>query len=110
MEPIKYNVVLIYILSGLGLLCCCIAGLGFIPAGIAFFIINKKHIEAKNNPEAYTNAKEISTARIITLVIVAINILYFIKTAYTIYNVGWDEMMRQSQEMMDQIQAQKPIE
>ncbi len=106
MEPQKHSVVLTYILSGIGLICCCIAGLGFIPAGIAFFIINQKHIELKNNPEAYSNANEIKTARIVALIVLIINVLYFFRAMYTIYDVGWDEMMRQSQEMMEQWQSQ----
>ncbi|ULC60841.1 hypothetical protein MBM09_07530 [Flaviramulus sp. BrNp1-15] len=106
MEQQKLNPTIVYVLAILGLLCCCFAGLGFILAGIAFFIATSKLKEAKLNPENFEPAsiKAMDTAKIVALVILIINLLYFVMSIYRIYTVGWDELMRQSQEMMEQWQ------
>ncbi|KAA5823635.1 hypothetical protein FPF71_13115 [Algibacter amylolyticus] len=108
MEQQKLNPTLVYVLAILGLLCCCMGGLGFILAGIAFFIAASKLKAAKLNPENFDMAsvKAMNTAKTVALVILIINILYFVYYVYLISTVGWDEIMRQSQEMMDQYQNQ----
>lgn len=108
MEQQKLNPTLVYVLAILGLLCCCIGGFGFILAGIAFFIAHSKLKQAKLNPENYDHSsiKAMDTAKTVALVILVINILYLVYTIYQISNVGWDEMMRKSQEMMEQMQNQ----
>ncbi len=104
----KLNPTIVYVLAILGLLCCCIGGLGFILAGIAFFIAQSKLKDAKLNPENYDLAsiKSMNTAKTVALVILIINILYLVMTIYRISTVGFDELMRQSQEMMEQMQNQ----
>lgn len=104
MEKQKLNSTLIYVLSGIGLLCCCIGGIGFIPALIAFLIANSKLREAKANPEEYENIQGMDTAKIVAMVILIINILYLLFTVYRIYTIGWDELMEQSQQMMEEWQ------
>lgn len=106
MEQQKLNPTIVYVLSIIGFLCCCIGGLGFILAGIAFFIAQSKLKEAKANPEDYvvSSVKAMNTAKIVALVILVINLIYLIMTIYRIYTVGWDELMAQSQEMMEQWQ------
>ncbi|GAA4952367.1 hypothetical protein GCM10023314_27260 [Algibacter agarivorans] len=108
MEQQKLNPTLVYVLAIIGLFCCCFGGFGFILAGIAFFIANSKLNTAKLNPENYEPAsvKAMNTAKTIALVVLVINILYLIYTIYQISTVGWDEMMRLSQEMMEQYQNQ----
>ncbi|MEP3836145.1 MAG: CCC motif membrane protein [Algibacter sp.] len=108
MEQQKLNPTLVYVLAILGLLCCCMGGFGFILAGISFFIAAGKLKEAKLNPENFDPAsvKAMDTAKTVALVILVINILYLFYTAYQISTIGWDEMLRQSQEMMDQYQNQ----
>ena len=108
MEQQKLNPTLVYVLAILGLLCCCFGGIGFILAGIAFIIANSKLNAAKLNPENYEPAsiKSMNTAKIIAMVILIINLLYLVMTIYRISTVGWDEIMQQSQEMMEQIQNQ----
>ncbi len=104
MEQQKLNPTIVYVLAIFGLLCCCFGGLGFILAGIAFFIAFSKLKEAKLNPENYdsNSIKSMNTAKIVALVILIINILYFAKAIHTISTVGWDEMMEQSKELMEQ--------
>lgn len=110
MEKQKLNTTIVYILSGLGLLCCCVGGLGLVPSGIAYFIANNKLKEYYANPDDYENGKAMNTAKIIALVILVINVLYMLLTIYRIYTVGWDNIMEQSREMMDQWGMQPPVE
>ena len=109
MEQQKLNPTIVYVLAILGFLCCCIGGLGFILAGIAFIIATSKLNAAKLNPENYdpNSIKAMNTAKIVALVILIINLLYFITTIYRIYTIGWDELMQQSQEMMEQWQKNR---
>ena len=106
MEQQKLNPTIVYVLSIIGLLCCCIAGSGVLLAGPAFFIAQSGLKKAIADPDNYDQAsvKAMKTAKIIALVVLIINAIYLIVTIYRIYTVGWDEMMRQSQEMMDQWQ------
>jgi len=106
MEQQKLNPTIVYILAILGLLCCCIGGFGFILAGIAFIIANSKLKAANMNPENYdaSSVKAMNTAKIVALVILIINIVYLILTIYQISTIGWNEMMEQSREMMEQWQ------
>ena len=106
MDQQKLNTTIIYVLAISGLLCCCFGGLGFIPSAIAFYIANSKLKAAELNPEDYDtlSVKTMNTAKTVALVILIINITYFIMTIYRIYTVGWDEIMIQSQEVMEQWQ------
>lgn len=104
MEKQKLNSTLIYILAIFGFLCCCFGGLGIIFAGIAFFIAQSKLKEAYANPDNYDNIEGMRTAKTIALVVLIINALYLLYTIYRIYTIGWDELMEQSREIMDQWQ------
>ncbi len=104
MEKQKLNSTIVYVLSILGFLCCCFGGLGFILAGIAFYIAHSKLKEAYANPEDYDNIEGMKTAKIVALVVLCINVIYLLFTIYRIYTIGWDEIMEQSQMMMDQWQ------
>jgi Trk-type K+ transport system membrane component len=104
MEQQKLNTTIVYILAILGFLCCCFGGIGFIFAGIAFFIAQSKLKEAYANPENYENIDGMKTAKTIALVVLIINLLYLVMTIYRIYTTGWDVMIEQSQQMMEQWQ------
>lgn len=108
MEQQKLNPTIVYVLAILGLLCCCFAGLGFILAGIALLIATSKLKTAKLNPENFdpSSVKAMSTAKIVALVIFVINILYFVYYIYLISTIGWDQLIEQSQQMMEQYQNQ----
>ncbi len=108
MEQQKLNATIVYVLAIVGLLCCCIGGFGLIPAAIAFFIAQSKLKTVQLNPDNYIpeSVKSMNTAKILALVILIINVLYLIYTIYRISTIGWDELMRQSQEMMEQYQNQ----
>ncbi|WP_179008036.1 CCC motif membrane protein [Winogradskyella forsetii] len=106
MEQQKLNPAIVYVLAIIGLLCCCIGGAGVLLAGPAFLIAQSGLKKASQNPEDYdqSSVKAMNTAKIVALVILIINVVYLIMTVYRIYTVGWDELMRQSQEMMEQWQ------
>jgi len=96
------NGILSIILSIVSLLCCCIAGIGLIPAAIAYFLANKSEKIGLQNPEQYDNMSQIKAAKILALVALIINIVYLIFTIYRIATVGWDEIMEQSRQMQEQ--------
>ena len=106
MEKQRLNPAIVYVLAILGLLCCCFGGLGILLAGPAFLIAQSGLKKASLNPENYdlTSVKAMNTAKIVALVILIINVVYLIMTIYRIYTVGWDEIMQQSQEIMEQFQ------
>lgn len=94
MEQQRLNPTIVYVLSIIGLLCCCIGGSGALLAGPAFFIAQSGLNKAKLNPEEYdqSSVKNMNTAKIIALVILVINIIMIIRVVYVIATVGWDEM------------------
>lgn len=106
MEQQKLNPAIVYVLAIIGLLCCCFGGLGVLLAGPAFFIAQNGLKKASLNPDDYDqgSVKAMNTAKIVALIILIINVVYLLATIYRIYTVGWDELMQQSQEMMDQFQ------
>ena len=46
----QLNTTLIYVLSILGLLCCCFGGLGFLLSGPAYLMAHNKVKDASENP------------------------------------------------------------
>lgn len=104
MEKQKLNPAVVYILSVLGFLCCCIGGIGFIPSGIAYFMANSKLKQAQADPDNYEGMEGMNTAKIIALVVLIINVLYLLYTIYQIYTVGWDEIMERWNEAYQQAQ------
>jgi hypothetical protein len=65
----KLNSTIVYVLSILGFLCCCFGGLGFILAGIAFYIAHTKLKEAYDDPENYEKIEGMKTDKIVALVV-----------------------------------------
>ena len=106
MEQQKLNPAIVYVLAIIGLLCCCFGGLGVLLSGPAYFVAQSGLKKASLNPDDYEQAsvKAMNTAKIVALVILIINALYLLWTIYRIYTIGWDEIMEQSQEMMEQWQ------
>jgi len=108
MEKLKLNTTDIYILSGVGLLCCCLSGLGFIPAGIALYLAINKLKEYNANPEDYENPKPMQTAKTIAMVVLIINLAYLAYTIYILSTTEWDVLMEQSRQMMEEIGMEQP--
>lgn len=97
---------LIYILAIIGLPLCCCAGLGFIPAGIAYYMAQIELKKYYLDPDAYDNQDTIYTGKIVALVVLVINLLYLMITIYQIYTIGWDNLMEQTRQMMEQYEQQ----
>jgi len=106
MEQQKLNPAIVYVLSILGILCCCLLGTGIIPSAIAFFLAKNNLQKAQDDIEAYdvSSVKAMNTARIIAIVAVALNILMIIRVVYVISTVGWDEMTEQFMKAIEEAQ------
>lgn len=107
MEKQNLNSTLIYVLAILGFICCCFGGIGIIPSGIAFFMAHSKLKLAEAEPENYNNISGMKTAKTIALVVLIINTLYLAWTIYSISSIGWDEMMEQQRQIMEQYSVQQ---
>ena len=71
----QLNTTLTYVLSIIGLLCCCFGGLGFLLSGPAFLIARNKIKDATQNPDEFDgNFKAMNTAKIVALIILIINV------------------------------------
>lgn len=104
----QLNPTVVYILSILGLLCCCAMGLGVLFAAPAYFIANSTIKNAQLNPDDYEgDIKPMQTAKIVAIVILIINIIYLISSIYQISTVGLDAMMEQSRELLEQYESQQ---
>lgn len=98
------NVTIVIVLSILGFLCCCIAGIpGILFGGIALILALKDEKLYKENPEEYSNYSQLKTAKILAIIALSIGVLYL---AYTIFSIaqigGWETYMEKSQEMMEE--------
>ena len=103
MERKRLNTSLIYILSVLGFLCCCLFGSGILFSGAAWFIAQKQLNEAYADHESFENIEAMKTAKIVAIVVTAINLLMVIRVIYVFSTIGYDGFMEQYEEMMRQM-------
>ncbi|MEP2279604.1 CCC motif membrane protein [Maribacter sp.] len=96
------NATLILVLGIVGYLCCCFAGIGIIPAGIAFFLATKSEKIYKESPETYDNYQQIKTGKIVSLIALILCALMVIRFIYVLTTSDWDLLMEQQQEIMEQ--------
>ena len=102
----QLNTTLTYVLSIIGLLCCCFGGLGFLLSGPAFLIARNKIKDATQNPDEFDgNFKAMNTAKIVALIILIINLLYLTYNVYVYSSGGFDDVFIQFQEAMKEIEA-----
>lgn len=101
----QLNTTLTYVLSIIGLLCCCFGGLGVLLSGPAYVIAQKKVKGATENPDDYDgNINAMNTAKTIALIVLIINVLYLIYSIY-IYSTGdLDEALKEFQEAMKELE------
>lgn len=98
------NTTLIYILSILGLLCCCFGGLGFLLSGPAYLMANKKLKDVQLNPDDYEgNINAMETAKTVALIVLIINVLYLLYTIYSIATGDFSEVQEEWRKMMEEI-------
>ena len=79
----KLNTTLVYILSVVGLLCCCVYGLGTVAAIIAIVVATKEIKKYEANPDQFVNGKAMKSARVFAIVSLFIS---FISTTQFIYS------------------------
>lgn len=98
------NVTIVIVLSILGLLCCCFAGIpGILFGGIGLILALNDEKKYKANPDTYSNYSQLKTAKILAIVALALGALYLIYTGFSISQMGgWDGYMEKVQEMMEQ--------
>lgn len=99
------NATMIIVLSIVGYLCCCFAGLGIIPSAIALVMANKAQKLNNENPELYDNYSTIKTGRIVAIIAVALNVIMIVRWIYVVATGGFDSFQEQYDEMMRQIEA-----
>ena len=102
LEKQKLNTTPIYILSVLGLLCCCFLGFGIIPSTISLFLSNKQYQKAIADYENYDNIKSMKTARIISLIVFIINLIMVARVLYVFSTIGYDDLMELYNETLQQ--------
>ena len=102
MEQQKLNPALVYVLSFIGLLCCCLGGIGVFLAGPAFIVANNGLKKAAASPDEYDQASvaAMKTAKIIALVITIICALTFIYNIYDLATGGFEERQAIIEEFM----------
>lgn len=81
----KLNSTLVIILSIIGILCCCVYGLGTITAIIAIVVANKELKKYRDNPEEYSNGPAMKNARIFAIISLFIS---FIGLAFVIWTIA----------------------
>ena len=98
----------IIVLSIFGYLCCCLSGLGIIPAAIAFYMANKTESLYKANPELYANGSQAKTYKILALIALILNVLMVARLIYVIANGDFEQSMEQSRELLEQWGIEQP--
>lgn len=98
------NTTLVYILSIIGLLCCCFWGLGVLFSGPAYLTANKKLKDAQLNPDDYEgNINAMKTAKTVALVILIINALYLVWAIYSLATGDFSQIQEEWQKIIEEI-------
>ena len=102
------NTTLVYLLSIIGLLCCCFGGLGVLFSGPAYLTANKKVKDAQLNPEDYEGSlNAMQTAKTVALIVLIINLLHLIWVVYSLATGNFTEIQDEWQKIMEEINAAK---
>ena len=102
------NTTLVYLLSIIGLLCCCFGGLGILLSGPAYLIANKKVKDAQLNLEDYEGSlNAMQTAKTVALIVLIINLLHLIWVVYSLATGDFTEIQDEWQKIMEEINAAK---
>ncbi|MDA9056404.1 CCC motif membrane protein [Flavobacteriaceae bacterium] len=100
----QLNTTLIYVLSIFGFLCCCFGGLGFLLSGPAYLVAHNKVKDASENPDDFEgDINAMNTAKIIALVSLIINLLFFTYILYLFLSGRLDELFEVWNEAMEEI-------
>ena len=103
----QLNTTLIYVLSIIGLLCCCFGGLGILLSGPAYFIANKKIKDAELNPDDYEgNLKSLKTAKTVALIVSIICAITLLFNIYDLSTGGWERRQEFFKDFMEGYQQE----
>lgn len=102
MEQQKLNPAIVYVLSIIGLLCCCFGGLGVLLSAPAFFVAQSGLKKASLSPDDYDPAsvKAMNTAKILALVVTIICGITLIYNIYDLSTGGFETRMQFFEEFM----------
>ena len=102
MEKQKLKPTVVYILSIVGLLCCCFGGLGILLSGPAYYVAQNGLNKAKENPEDYDqeSVKGMNNAKIVALITTIICGIYLIYNIYDLSTGGWEDRQSHIDEFM----------
>lgn len=100
----KLNSTSVYVLSIISFICCCFGGLGIFLAGPAFIMANKKLKEAEAAPNRYepSSVNAMKTAKIVALIALIINAVYFLATIYRLTTTDWNVFIEQYKQILEQ--------
>ena len=99
----KLNTTAVYVLSILGILCCCFWGIGFVLSIIAFVIATNELKKYAANPEEYSNGKAMKNARVLAIVALIISGIMAAWTAYDYFAYSEYERVERQIELFEQI-------
>ena len=98
----QLNTTLIYVLSIIGLLCCCLGGLGVFLSAPAYYIANKKIKDAELNSDDYEgNLSAMKTAKTVALVVTVICAITLLYNIYDLSTGGWEKRQQFINEFME---------
>lgn len=102
MEKQRLNPALVYVLSIIGLLCCCLGGIGVFLAGPAYLVANNNLKKVSENPDDYdqSSVAAMKTAKTVALVITIICALTLLYNIYDLSTGGWERRQQMMEEFM----------
>ncbi|WP_299885769.1 CCC motif membrane protein [uncultured Lacinutrix sp.] len=102
----QLNPTLVYVLSILGFVCCCLGG-AFLSVP-AYFIAANKVKDAQLNPEDYEgDLQAMKTAKTVALISAIIGVLVLIRIIYVLSTNDWDELQKVWEDAMEQARQQQ---
>jgi hypothetical protein len=102
----KLNPTLVYLLSILGFICCCLGGAVLsIPA---YFIAHNKIKDAELNPDDYEgDLKAMKTAKTFALISSIIGLLILVRIIYVLTTSDLDELKQVIEDAIEQAKEQQ---
>ena len=82
--------------------CCCYGVIGLIFGIIAIVLAGKAKKVYLENPENYSGYNNVKTGRLLAIIGVLLNVIYFIYIIFMFSTVGFDGIQEMQREMMEQ--------
>lgn len=102
------NPTLVYILSILGLLCCCFGGIGIVFSLPSYITATKKVKDAQLYPDEYEGSlSAMDTAKTVALIVLVINTLFLLWTLYSLATSDFSELQEEWRKAMEDLNATK---